>query len=229
MPLVESRLGEFARSRYQRTGEPSIRLVKLNKLAAAVRPGDRVLDLGCGAGILGRELAKRRIVSSYVGIDFVRSALALARVSGLTIVTADLSQRLPLASSQFDLVFAVEIIEHLVDTDAFLQETRRVLMPSGRLVLTTPNAASLGRRVLLAMGRNPHLEFALGPKDAGHLRYFVGSTLRELCGRNGFTVRALESDYVNLDDARRLGSAGAASLFPGLGGTLIAFCERSPD
>ena len=219
-------LTTFADSRFRRDDDFRISPAKLEKHMAAAKPGDHVLDLGCGSGALGHELLRRRLVGFYVGIDVASQALNMARTADLTVVKADVSKRLPLATGWADLIYAAEIIEHVFDTDRFVQEMKRLLKPGGRIVLTTPNAASLGRRLLLAMGRNPYLEFAAGPHDAGHIRYFLSGTLHDVCARNGLNVTSLESDYVNFHSSGRWHSERLASLFPTLGRSLIAQCKK---
>ena len=174
---------------------------------------------------LGSELSRRHHSSFYLGLDLVSQALDLARNADLTVVQADVSKQLPVASGWADLTYAVKIIEYLIDTDGFLQEMKRVLKPGGRIVLSTPNAASLGRRLMLAAGRSPHYESGIGPRDAGYVRYFVSGSLRELLARNGLKITALESDYLNFNNSHNLRSARLASLFPTLGTTLIAHCR----
>ena len=57
-------------------------------------------------------------------------------------IVGDVSNGLPWQNEYFDAIFAGEIIEHIIDTDFFLDEINRVLNDKGQVVLTTPNAAS---------------------------------------------------------------------------------------
>ena len=66
---------------------------------------------------------------------------------------ADLESRFPYPEEFFDIVHAGEAIEHLYDTDSFVQECRRVLKKGGKLIITTPNTLSLPRRILYFFGR----------------------------------------------------------------------------
>lgn len=69
-------------------------------------------------------------------------------VNGLTCSMADFNQPLLLTPEQFDLVLAVEVVEHLENPWLFLREAVRVLRPGGRLVFTSPNVVSAPSRLL---------------------------------------------------------------------------------
>lgn len=112
-------------------------------LSAAISPGDRWLDLGCGHQLLPswamdpnrqRRLASRAAV--LVGMDFdssiLRHPLLNARVIGR-------GEELPFGPATFDLITANMVVEHLEDPAQVLREVRRVLKPGGRLLLHTPN------------------------------------------------------------------------------------------
>jgi tocopherol O-methyltransferase len=108
---------------------------------AGVKPGERVLDAGCGVGGSSQWLARER-GARVVGINLVRRQLAearrFARRRGLSdrvsFVPADFT-RLPFAPASFDVVWAVESLCHAADKGAFYREVSRVLRPGGRLVV----------------------------------------------------------------------------------------------
>jgi len=108
--------------------------------ASRLARGKRVLDAGCGAGYGSAELARAAV--SVVGADCAAAAIDFARahyeLPNLTFEEAS-CQALPHADGSFDLVVAFEVIEHLEHWRDFLQEARRVLTPSGQLVVSTPN------------------------------------------------------------------------------------------
>ena len=156
-------------------------------LLARVRPGERVLDVGCGDGLLTDELA--RAGAQVVGIDVAKRALQRAeqRASmhggALDLRLVDAEEPLPLADASFDVVWAGEVIEHVVDTAAWLSELRRVLRSQGRLLLTTP-AHPRARVLALALsGRAFDAHF--DPR-ADHLRFYSRRTLARLLGDFGF-------------------------------------------
>lgn len=100
----------------------------------SLRPTDRVLDVGCGTGATSAELAKR---AHTVACDFSGDALRYARERGLDVARADATV-LPFPDQSFQLVVALDVVEHLDDDAAALREFMRVLKPGGHLLLTVP-------------------------------------------------------------------------------------------
>lgn len=115
-----------------------------------LRPGDRVLDAGCGTG---RALpALREAVGTrgtVVGVDLTPAMLAAAVRAGRNrsaqLAVAD-AGRLPLRDSSLDAVFAAGLIGHLADPESALRELCRVVRPGGTLALFHP----IGRAALAA-------------------------------------------------------------------------------
>jgi 2-polyprenyl-3-methyl-5-hydroxy-6-metoxy-1,4-benzoquinol methylase len=114
----------------------------LARYAFAVRlaRGKRVLDAGCGAGYGSQELAQA--AEQVIGVDVAAEAISFARAHyqqpNLRFEQASCIA-LPYADSSFDLMVAFEVIEHLENWREFLREARRVLAPSGQLIVSTPN------------------------------------------------------------------------------------------
>ncbi len=114
-------------------------------------PGRRLLDIGCGAGHLLAVSAARGWQAT--GVEVSSSALEaldrLQRERGVrfTVVSDDLA-RASLPAGRMDVVSLVEVIEHLGNPLAALQESHRLLSDRGLLYLTTPNYDSVSRRLL---------------------------------------------------------------------------------
>lgn len=84
----------------------------------------------------------------------------------------DLEKPLKVKANTVDLVIALEVIEHLFDTDLFLSEIHRIIKPKGILILSTPNLASLPNRLRLLFGGFPkYLEYSR--KGAGHIHLYT--------------------------------------------------------
>lgn len=149
----------------------------------SVLPGAAVLDIGCGQGLVARELQKK--ASRVVGIDQYVSA---EEDSTLEIKQWDLdSSSLPVDTSEFDQIFLLDIIEHLRDPESFMENLRAAaLSKRPEIILTTANIAFFMTRIMLLFGR-----FSYGRKgilDRTHTRLFTWKSLRELFEQTGFKV-----------------------------------------
>jgi SAM-dependent methyltransferase len=97
----------------------------------------RVLDAGCGTGSLLEQWRARPEVE-VIGIDLSPEALAYCRSRGAQrLIRADLTA-LPFPTATFDLVTALDVVEHVERDEAALAEICRVLKPGGTLVLSVP-------------------------------------------------------------------------------------------
>jgi SAM-dependent methyltransferase len=101
-----------------------------------LEPGNRVLDVACGTGILARELASRLGSGHVTGLDINAGMLAVARALGPTIDwrQGD-AEKLPFAKATFDVVVSQFALMFFPDRVAALREMWRVLAPRGRLAV----------------------------------------------------------------------------------------------
>ncbi len=155
-------------------------------LLGGVRQGDRALDLGCGIGAFTAMLAEAG--AQAVGCDIAEAALRRARAAhpALDFRLAAIGGPLPFEDNSFDVVWASEVIEHVADTARWLSEVRRVLIPRGRLLLTTPSHG----RLRVAAGGIERFSEPLGD----HLHLYTRRSLAETLGAFDFSeieVRAV--------------------------------------
>lgn len=143
-----------------------------------VRPGDRALDVGCGDGAFTAVLAEAG--ARVIGVDVAQTALdrAGARDQELDLRLIPIDGPLPFEDCRFDLVWASEVLEHVVDTARWLSEVRRVLNPGGRLLITTPSHG----RVRVALGGIDRFSEPLGD----HLHLYTRRSLGSLLGEFAF-------------------------------------------
>lgn len=203
----------------------SLDKIRIDKILHMIGIKKDVLDIGCGDGFM---LEKIKKTGNFVsGIELAENALLRARKRGFKVYSLDLngnwSNRI---KKRFDVVLAGEIIEHIFDTDKFLQNIRKVLKENGYLVLTTPNIASLGRRIYLLLGLNPIIEYTARPSDAGHIRYFTRSTLSNLLKENGYKIEQFDTCVINFGNNGRFYSQIAAKIFPSLGNNLMVKASK---
>ncbi len=173
----------------------------------------RVLDVGCGIGSL--LLAARPDARSLAGVDIRQAFLDTARAAiPEAALSLDSADALPFPDEMFDTVFFCDVIEHLENPFISLREIRRVLAPSGILLVTTPNSNALLRYVLQA--KWPAM------RDTSHILYFTRFSLRHALASVGFrsagdeTLGGSSSSFANavLERLRNGGTLVAKSTIP---------------
>jgi SAM-dependent methyltransferase len=95
----------------------------------------RILDAGCGTG---RNLVEYAALGEVEGVDMSESAVEFCHRRGFDGVTQASLEALPFEDGRFDVIIATDVIEHLDDDVAVLEELRRVAEPDGRLLVTVP-------------------------------------------------------------------------------------------
>jgi len=169
-----------------------------------VQAGDRVLDMGCGAGRHAFELYRR----GTDVIAFDQDADELAGVSDMFAAMraadevpdgadADVKQgdalQLPFADGEFDRVVAAEVLEHIPDDEAAIAELVRVLRPGGTIAVTVPRW--LPEKICWALSDEYH------EVEGGHVRIYTGDELVGKLERAGLRfagkdhAHALHSPY----------------------------------
>ncbi|MHB8949239.1 MAG: class I SAM-dependent methyltransferase [Rhodoferax sp.] len=154
----------------------------------------QLLEVGFGNGATLARLSE--FGWEVVGVEFDAVSVNLALSLGLDARLGSIEDA-AYPSGTFDAVVASHLIEHLPDPGGFLRECRRVLKAEGRLVLTTPNASSLGHRLFAANWR--------GLEPPRHLHVFGPKALSKLARDAGFKD-------VHVTTTARSGSILAQSL-----------------
>jgi SAM-dependent methyltransferase len=168
------------------------------------------LDCGCNDGEWTAKLGERIGNARLHGIEIEKDAAAAAREKGVETEEGNLNESLPYEDSRFDVVHANQVIEHLADTDRFLEEVFRVLKPGGCVILCTENLASWHNIAALFFGWQPFSlsnicekrfqignplsihsnEAAVSPKSWLHVRVFAYRGLYDVLREHGFRVVA---------------------------------------
>ncbi|MDD5490107.1 MAG: class I SAM-dependent methyltransferase [Candidatus Moranbacteria bacterium] len=196
--------------------------VMLSMLDRMNMENKNILDIGCHDGTF-LSLAKNRN-NNFFGLEASEWGAEKSRGKGIQVTKYFFNDadKLPYQDSFFDAVVAGEIIEHIFDTDFFLEEIKRVLKPGGKLIISTPNIVSLGRRLLMLLGISPIIEISPNcPESVGHIRYFTFKAIERLIRKHDFAILSLQSDCVNFSENGRIKSALLAKIFPRLGASII--------
>jgi cyclopropane fatty-acyl-phospholipid synthase-like methyltransferase len=148
----------------------------------AIRPGSTLLDFGCGHQALFLQSIRQQI-GHGVGLDYDATPARLA--PNLEIRKYHFHDRFDYADSTFDQVSILAVLEHipLDQVDVLFREFRRILRPSGQILLTTPTPASRPLLEFLAF----RLRIISGPEIADHKHYWSREDIAALAARQGFT------------------------------------------
>ena len=132
--------------------------------------GKTALDVGCGAGLLAEPLA--RLGAAVTGIDASPEVVAAARdhALGMGLEVDYRAGDVQSLEGRYDLITAMEVIEHVADPAAFVAALAQRLAPDGLLVMSTPNATGWSRLLMITLGE------ALGriPRGTHEFERFIG-------------------------------------------------------
>ncbi len=151
-----------------------------------VGTGQRVLEIGCGDGTFGSELAAAG--NRVTGVDCdpkvpaglpYESVIAADLEAGL----GNLSRR---SDGEFDRILLLDRLEHVCDPSALLEDCRRLLAPRGKLIVSAPNAVNVTVRLMVLFGFFRYSD--RGILDWSHLRFFTRTTIRNLLQKYGYRI-----------------------------------------
>ena len=98
-------------------------------------------------------------------------------------------------TKKYDLVIFTDVIEHIFDVDQFMLNINKITHKNSSILFSTPNIASLGRRLLLLRGKNPYIEISkhkeINTFDnpvVGHIKYFTLENMKALCKFYGYEI-----------------------------------------
>ena len=156
-------------------------LREIGREAAGAGPFLRILDVGCGDGVITKRLRARFAHASLTGLDADAVRLARARLQcpGVAFEPGDVTA-LPYNDASFDVVLCHHVVEHVEDDQAVLRECRRVLRPGGLLLLGIPQEDGAIGRWLRRLHRRLYAE-------GEHVHFYTIRSMTELLERHGFT------------------------------------------
>jgi 2-polyprenyl-6-hydroxyphenyl methylase/3-demethylubiquinone-9 3-methyltransferase len=147
--------------------------------------GKTALDVGCGAGLLAEPLA--RLGAAVTAIDAASEVIAVARshAAGQGLDIDYRHSAVEDVDGRFDLVTAMEVIEHVADPWAFLYSLSQRLAPGGLLILSTPNRTARSRLLMITIAEG----FGQIPKGThDHGQFITPDEMKAMLAAAGLSV-----------------------------------------
>ncbi len=158
-------------------------------------PTGKVLEIGCAGGATGKNLKERLPVQSYVGIDISPEAADIAKIHLDRVIVAnieetDLASEHGIEPGEFDLLLALDVLEHLYDPWDTLAELSSYVKPGGYVVASLPNIQNITIMQDLIKGTWQYQD--AGILDATHLRFFTLEASEKMFRGAGLTIKSIK-------------------------------------
>jgi len=163
----------------KRRGYFNRRLSRLESRLGDAHVDARLLEIGCGAGILLQEAWRRGWRADALELSVELAARARRNNPEATVVTGDIQDQEPIGA-QYDAVISLDVLEHVISPMTMIENCRELLKPGGLFLLQTPNTRSLRSRT-----KGTRWDM-LDPDQ--HINLFSPDALRVLLTTVGFDV-----------------------------------------
>jgi 2-polyprenyl-3-methyl-5-hydroxy-6-metoxy-1,4-benzoquinol methylase len=160
----------------------------LNELKDHVQPGAAILDIGCGNGIISRNLALNGYNVSGIDVSTTTIENAKKLSAGISNVSfmVKSAEELLADGTKYDAIICSEVLEHLHKPENLVQTLKDILTPNGLLIVTVPN------------GNGPRELFVTKPVQAlrrkNNFAWKILSGIKKLFGYGGTTVQSSAED-----------------------------------
>lgn len=150
----------------------------------------RLLDIGCGAGLSAKYAKDALGIEEAIGIEYVPAIAQQAAERLDRVFCGDVeTMQLDFPLGYFDCILCADVLEHLRDPWALLRRLRPLLSPKGVLVASIPNLRHA--RVLLKILLDRFEYESSGILDRTHLRFFTRHTIEQMFASTGYTVEVV--------------------------------------
>jgi methionine biosynthesis protein MetW len=148
--------------------------------------GKKILDIGCGTGVLGEYFRKNQNCEVH-GVEINNVAYEIAREKLNSVIKANIeSVELPYAPNTFDFIVMGDVLEHLINPVQTLEKLYRVLKPGGKIFIAVPNIRLWKISLGLILKDNWQYQSS-GILDFTHLRFFTLTSIQQMLRDAGFT------------------------------------------
>ena len=162
--------------------------------ALVSRMAKKILDIGCGAGVLGKALKDRQ--NCYVtGIEYDPAEAHHAEARLDRVYTGDAVKIMPeIQKNSFDTIIMADFLEHIADPEKVLSDVKNILTSEGKLVLSIPNVRHWSVIKDLLEGRWEYRD--AGIQDRTHLRFFTWQSILSLLNSAGYHIESYSGTYL---------------------------------
>lgn len=151
--------------------------------------GFKILDVGCGTGLLGYEMKKK---GNYVyGVDISKKELDMTSKRLNYVKNIDITKHEIILPKDFDIIVFADVLEHLKDPLSCLKNFKNYLKVNGEIIVSLPNVACYNVRLSLLLGRFNYKKY--GILDDTHLRFFTKKTARQLIEDAGYRILKVDT------------------------------------
>ena len=179
---------------YRSHRDPKSSHQQISRLVRALNQGP-VLDVGAAQGMLGQSLQDTGLVLDAVEANPEWAEMARPYYRN---VHASYIQDAPLTPGTYKTIVCADVLEHTPDPVAVIGQLRRAAAPDATFIVSVPNVAHVGVRLMLLFGAFPKME--RGPLDKTHLQFLTKSTARKMLEAGGLSVQKFFVTGVPLDE-----------------------------
>lgn len=152
-------------------------------------PKIKILDYGCGPGVLLKIMKKINPTAEYYGADVSRDIIGKNKkqIKFCKFFTVDDGKKFPFQSDYFDFIISTDAIEHVYDTELAFKEFARILKPGGKILITTPYHG-LVKNLFIVL---TNFELIFDP-EGPHIRFFTKKSLTKSLNNVNLTPKLFD-------------------------------------
>ena len=158
----------------------------------------KILDLGCGQGKIAGTLVKKG--HQVLGLDLNKTALKKAKKVGVKTRFWDIEKKLPYHGRSFDLILALDLLEHIFNLEELIWNISRLLRKNGIFILSVPNHFQIRNRIKILRGGGiifwAHEKFAK-PWNYSHIRFLRLVDLRKILETNNLYPTKIQFNFLS--------------------------------
>lgn len=149
----------------------------------------KILDVGCGQGLLAKTL-KENGFTTISGVDWLPPEKVSFKECLRSYSTINLNEceSLGFPKSSFDVIICSDVLEHLENPSRIIRQMTDILKPEGQLVITIPNATNIFQRWRFFLTGNSTRYKVEKPNSWGHITFFTSNIMKSLLQRSGLEI-----------------------------------------